>query len=409
MCLSPLLLKNPLYGTPSEGSSAYQYNIVPCGKCYECKEQMRTDWSIRLYEESKNWKYASFMTLTFAEGILPIRGAFVEKNKLYHFYELDFNYWKLYYDRVLSTYKRLTGVKADCVHFACGEYGSKTIRPHFHCLWYFNDPKLFDIFRTSWNYGLIYYRMHIGSTPVDYISLSKTYNPVVMKVTRYVSKYIAKTPNYQNEELNELLKEVQPPALRVSRNLGISYLQNDTFKDLLLRLSALRAKKQLISPEGFRLLWEVSQYRYIDANGKECSVQLPKFYQNKIFYRYAKKTKSCISCSVVRTPGIDIPEDVSEEVRELISELDIDLSGDEESTFSEATESTRVLRKNWLGIAYAEYLRCLLEFQMAQREQGYETLQEAYRVISSEDAAARARRERRYFDRRKREAQSDFY
>ena len=99
MCLNPIYL-------------AKQQNFVPCRKCAECKMQRSKEWAVRLYSELKTTEKSCFITLTYDKENNP---KILLKEDLQKFIK-----------RLRKDYK----VK----YFACGEYGDRTLRPHFHII-----------------------------------------------------------------------------------------------------------------------------------------------------------------------------------------------------------------------------------------------------------------------------------
>lgn len=75
MCLYPRLAKNPKYkpnkknkGKPPKCEDERQLWIpVACGECIECRRAKAREWTMRLYEELRDDKNASFVTMTFSE------------------------------------------------------------------------------------------------------------------------------------------------------------------------------------------------------------------------------------------------------------------------------------------------------------------------------------------------------
>ena len=90
--------------------------IVPCGKCPACLENRRQDWAIRIMEESKNYDFNYFITLTYDENHYPKDNS-VDKRAI-----------QLFIKRLR---KRL---KAPIKYYCVGEYGTKTRRAHYHVI-----------------------------------------------------------------------------------------------------------------------------------------------------------------------------------------------------------------------------------------------------------------------------------
>lgn len=115
---------------------------VPCGKCIGCASDKALVWSIRMYHEAQQHEQNCFLTLTYANAPPSIN-----KRDL-----------QLFFKRL----RKLSSVR----YFACGEYGSKTHRPHYHAVLFGRDflekssainDKLYthpDVL-SSWGHGLV--------------------------------------------------------------------------------------------------------------------------------------------------------------------------------------------------------------------------------------------------------------
>lgn len=90
---------------------------VPCGKCIPCLVNRRTDWCFRLREEHKVSKSSHFVTLTYDQKHLPS----------------DQSLDKKHLQDYLKRLRKKDGTNR-IRYFAVGEYGSKSLRPHYHIL-----------------------------------------------------------------------------------------------------------------------------------------------------------------------------------------------------------------------------------------------------------------------------------
>ena len=98
---------------------------LPCGKCIDCRATKAKDWSVRCYLESLSYQDNCFLTLTYNDDDCP---DFLVKRDLQLFL------------------KRLRNHIGEYRYFACGEYGSRTKRPHFHIILFgFIPPDLVSI------------------------------------------------------------------------------------------------------------------------------------------------------------------------------------------------------------------------------------------------------------------------
>lgn len=127
--------------------------LLPCGQCPSCQLSKRRDWSIRCTCEAEMHKENCFVTLTYDDDYCD--GALHKE----HFQEFV---------------KNLRNMNFKVRYFACGEYGSKTNRPHMHAilfgfcpgdLAYDHDSDSGEMIFTSeivsscWKYGLAVVQM----------------------------------------------------------------------------------------------------------------------------------------------------------------------------------------------------------------------------------------------------------
>ena len=194
---------------------------LPCGKCVECLQQKSTEWSYRVLLESSLYEKNCFCTLTYSKTT----GELVKS---------DFQKFM----KRLRKFLQPTKIR----FFACGEYGSKGRRPHFHCIifgWQPNDLVLFNkkeklygsqILEKIWTHG--------------FASVS----PLTLETAKYCSKYLQK--------LNKLEDKKQQPFLLMSLKPGIG-------------LSAFLNKKDNFLP---------SDKIYIDGH----YVKIPRYFLDKL-------------------------------------------------------------------------------------------------------------------------------
>lgn len=98
---------------PQYHANPYTGLAVPCGHCLLCRVEHSRQWAVRIMNEAQLHLYNAFVTLTYADEHLP------EHNSL-HFEDLQ-KFWK-----------RLRKRAGELRYYACGEYGDKTNRPHYH-------------------------------------------------------------------------------------------------------------------------------------------------------------------------------------------------------------------------------------------------------------------------------------
>lgn len=135
-CLSPLSIVNP------KGKSTADRISVPCGKCFHCLSNRRDSWSFRLGQELKVSTSAHFVTMTYDDIHLPLSPEGIPIVNKKH---------------IQDFMKRLRkSIEPSKIrYFIVSEYGSNTLRPHYHML-LFNFPAGRDLvfsLEQSWSFG----------------------------------------------------------------------------------------------------------------------------------------------------------------------------------------------------------------------------------------------------------------
>lgn len=195
---------------------------VPCSKCYGCKADQSLMWSIRAYHESQMHEQNSFITLTYDDENLPADG------------KIDKRHLQLFFKRL-----RRNGEKIR--YFACGEYGGKTQRPHYHAI----------IFGKDW----LEERVTIKDDLYTAQSLSDLWGkglvsiaPVTMASICYVCGYVTKKI-HDSDTFNLM-----------SRRPGIGSLWLDKYKsDLLNTHSVTIDGREYPIPKRY-LLWDETSF-----------------------------------------------------------------------------------------------------------------------------------------------------
>lgn len=170
--------------------------IVPCGKCPKCIARRVSAWSFRLQEELKVSSSAHFITLTYATSHVPIN--------YFGQLTLDKRDLQLFFKRLRQSHIRSQPkgevVQNSIKYYACGEYGGRTRRPHYHAI-LFNAQ--LELIQPAWDKGNIHYGDVTGAS------------------VGYTLKYMNK-----NKRAFRLSKfDVRNPEFAVmSKGLGISYL-----------------------------------------------------------------------------------------------------------------------------------------------------------------------------------------
>lgn len=89
---------------------------IPCGKCIGCKLEHSRQWALRCMHEKRMHSASAFLTLTYDNKHLPAGNTLVKRDL----------------QLFMKRYRKIAG--NGIRFFACGEYGEKNGRPHYHVL-----------------------------------------------------------------------------------------------------------------------------------------------------------------------------------------------------------------------------------------------------------------------------------
>lgn len=214
LCISPLNIPKP------NGNGSRDRITVPCGLCPSCLANRRLEWTIRIKEELKSSTSAHFVTLTYDDDNLPFAN---EHNTLVK-------------SDLQKFFKRLRKNGETVRYYAVGEYGTKTLRAHYHVI-LFNCNNILNI-EKSWKLG------HLKVDRVEGASI------------HYVTKYHVNRTNYPEGSLPPFALMSKKPAL------GSDYIQ---------RMSDYH--------EG-----NINRAFYTEYGGKK--QKLPRYYRDKLYTKF---------------------------------------------------------------------------------------------------------------------------
>lgn len=182
---------------------------VPCGRCIGCRLDKARDWGTRLVHEAALHEHSAFLTLTYSDECLPDDYS-VNKRDL-----------QLFMKRLR---KALEPKKVR--YYACGEYGDKKYRPHYHMVLFGYWPDDCYEWRVT-SGGHKYYR----STKIEdlwgmgHVELGDVSVGNSEYVARYVLKKISGSPAGQHYQrvhpLTGEIVQVKPEFAVMSNKPGI--------------------------------------------------------------------------------------------------------------------------------------------------------------------------------------------
>lgn len=218
----------------------HKQQIIPCGKCIGCRLDYSREWANRGYLEAKGWEQNWFCTITYDEEHIPIPEE-VESSDGFT-YTNDGSWTgtlvpkdlQQFIKNVRQIMKRERG-EENIRFMACGEYGSESMRPHYHIIFFNLNLPLEDLYSPRIINKEIYYQSKIIERAwggIRYLDEKQTIvNPNSKGISNiseatwnniaYTARYITKKINgKESEELYAEAGKVKE-FLRVSRMPGI--------------------------------------------------------------------------------------------------------------------------------------------------------------------------------------------
>ncbi len=111
-CYHPVNVKVPLGG--AVGRPVLSPMDVPCGRCLGCRATQARDWSVRIMHERECHDSAWFLTLTYDDERIPENGSLCAQD--------------------LQKFFKAVRRDEKVSYYACGEYGERNERPHYHAV-----------------------------------------------------------------------------------------------------------------------------------------------------------------------------------------------------------------------------------------------------------------------------------
>lgn len=157
---------------------------LPCGHCEFCRYRLSKIWTFRMEVEAMRWQKIGFITLTYNNENLPS----------------DFGLNPAHLTNFIKRLRYYLGSRK-IKYYACGEYGEKTHRPHYHLIVYGIDKNDEALVQKAWQKGF----------SMVLTARKGSFEYVAGYVTKKLgnSRSVAKKYNYR-----------YPPFSRVSQGLG---------------------------------------------------------------------------------------------------------------------------------------------------------------------------------------------
>ncbi|WNK13536.1 MAG: replication initiator protein [Microvirus sp.] len=194
---------------------------VACGRCIGCRLEKTRQWALRCVHEASQNEANAFVTLTYNDASLPTGGtldksafpAFMKRLRKSQSHRDEFgNHW----------FRRIR-------FFACGEYGDRDRRPHYHAIlfnYYPEDARLAreksgnkEALYTSKSLDRLWGLGHCWVGQVSYKSAGYTARYIVKKITGDLADEHYRTIDPRTGEVHQ----IEPEFALMSRRPGIGF------------------------------------------------------------------------------------------------------------------------------------------------------------------------------------------
>ena len=207
MCTSPITIR---YSNVHTLSTRFRSIQVPCGKCCECKKRYQNDWALRMNEELRSVGYkAVFVTLTYNDDSVP---KVIDKETGSIYLSVNKKHVQNVIKRFRTSYCRVYGENAKFTYFLTSEYGPRTLRPHYHAIFFGVHKENILPLLNDW-------RDRYGFVKADNVKVDGKQSSVAKYVAKYCSKGVFENPL--------VAQGVVMPTFRLmSKGMGKAYLRD---------------------------------------------------------------------------------------------------------------------------------------------------------------------------------------
>uniref|UniRef100_A0AAU8AX18 Replication initiator protein n=2 Tax=unclassified Microvirus TaxID=338099 RepID=A0AAU8AX18_9VIRU len=232
---------------------------IPCGKCIGCRLDYSREWANRCMLELGYHESSYFVTLTYDDVHVPISYyADKETGEALPAMTLRKRDYQLFMKRLRKRFS-----DQHIRFYACGEYGGKTHRPHYHAILF--GLKLDDLvlYKSSLRGDRYYNSASFNSCWQDHDGL-QIGHCVIGEVTwnscAYVARYVTKK---LNGSMSGVYKEfnIEPEFVLMSRRPGIARQYFEDHPDLYeydyISLSTDDGGRKIYPPRYYDKLFEV--------------------------------------------------------------------------------------------------------------------------------------------------------
>lgn len=260
--------------SPSCVQTIKSFVEIPCGKCLQCRLEYSRQWANRCMLESLSHEKNCFITLTYNDMNIPktdkeypnsITGE-MQFNKTLK--KEDFQLFMKRFRKELSK----SGIQIR--FFACGEYGSQTLRPHYHAIifgWFPDENDLTLVETSELGYPLYSSKTLEKVWPYGFNIVAN----MTWETCAYVARYCTKKVNLNNDFYDD--NGIEKEFILMSKRPGIGlewfnahsecyagnlneYLKTDFGSRKISHNKYFDSKLEELDPAAYRSLKETRRY-----------------------------------------------------------------------------------------------------------------------------------------------------
>lgn len=204
---------------------------VPCGRCIGCRIDYSRSWALRCMLESLYHEQSWFLTLTYDDIHVPHSSyTDFETGEIKDILTLCPDDFTKFMKRLRINYSRKTG--KEIRFFACGEYGSKTLRPHYHAIVFGLELDDLKPLKKSHTNNQLFESEFVSNSWHDkgYVQIGECNFQSCAYVARYIMKKRKGADSLEYEYFN-----IVPEFIRMSRNPGLAYQYYQDYKEQIYK------------------------------------------------------------------------------------------------------------------------------------------------------------------------------
>lgn len=202
-----------------------EYIDIPCSKCIGCRLDYSRSWATRCMLEAQYFTRSMFLTITYDDVHVPHSSYDVpETGEIKDILTLSPRDFTLFMKRLRYYYSEK--FNKELRYFACGEYGSTSLRPHYHVIVFGLDlDDLIEVKKSRSGFPLYQSDLVDKAWNKGYVLLSDNNWQTAAYTARYIMKKQKGEDAYIYEEFN-----IEPEFVRMSRMPGIGRQYYDDHK-----------------------------------------------------------------------------------------------------------------------------------------------------------------------------------